>query len=166
MDLSIFGEISHKIQGNSLIPLYTEVLTRFQLEVTLWDIQKFAISLHYFFSCQLFEAEFKSSNLHTVDTQLAPYIEFYWQTSRLGSTVEIVYNETDHNEQRDITSRFGAEVRSRRCTLMIIAISVITIKVGLILVLIVDNFNCTLNKRLRKQSNWILRNNEDAIYLH
>jgi len=42
------------------------------------------------------------------------------------NTVEIVYNETGYNEQPDITSRFGAEVRSRRCTYMIIAISVIT----------------------------------------
>jgi len=42
------------------------------------------------------------------------------------STVEIVYNETGYNEQPDITSRFGAEVRSRRCTYMVIAISVIT----------------------------------------
>ena len=41
-------------------------------------------------------------------------------------TVEIVYNETGYNEQPDITSRFGAEVWSRRCTFMIIAISVIT----------------------------------------
>ena len=43
-----------------------------------------------------------------------------------SSTVEIVYNETDYNEQPDITSRFGAEVRSCRCTYMIITISVIT----------------------------------------
>ena len=41
-------------------------------------------------------------------------------------TVDIVYNETGYNEQPDITSRFGAEVRYRRCTYMIIAISVIT----------------------------------------
>jgi len=39
----------------------------------------------------------------------------------IGNTEEIVYNE-----RPDITSRFGAEVRSRRCTYMIIAISVIT----------------------------------------
>ena len=41
------------------------------------------------------------------------------------NTVEIVYNETGCNEQPGM-SRFGAEVRSRRCTYMIIAISVIT----------------------------------------
>jgi len=29
------------------------------------------------------------------------------------NTVEIVYNETGYNEQPDITSNFGAEVRSR-----------------------------------------------------
>jgi len=45
---------------------------------------------------------------------------------RFSCTVEIVYNETGYNEQPDITSRFGAEVRSRRYTYMIIAISVIT----------------------------------------
>jgi len=43
------------------------------------------------------------------------------------STVEIVvHNETGYNEQPDITSRFGAEVRSRRCPYVIIAISVVT----------------------------------------
>ena len=41
-------------------------------------------------------------------------------------TVEVIYNETFYNEQPDITSRFGTEVRSRRCTCMIIALSVIT----------------------------------------
>jgi len=45
---------------------------------------------------------------------------------RSWTTVEIVHNETGYNEQPDITSRFGAEVRSRRWTYMIIAISVIT----------------------------------------
>jgi len=49
----------------------------------------------------------------------------YSKSSRqTATTVEIVYNETGYNEQPDITSRFGAEVRSRRCTYMIIAISV------------------------------------------
>jgi len=42
------------------------------------------------------------------------------------TTAEIVYNETGYNEQPDITSRFGAEIRSRRCTYMFKAISVIT----------------------------------------
>jgi len=49
-----------------------------------------------------------------------------WLLEKNISTVEIVYNETDYNEQPEITIRFGAEVRSRRCTYMIIAISVIT----------------------------------------
>jgi len=40
-------------------------------------------------------------------------------------TLEIVYNETGYNEQPDITSNFGAEVRCRICSYMIIAISVI-----------------------------------------
>ena len=51
---------------------------------------------------------------------------FYPCGSYYCTTVEIVHNETGCNEQPGITSRFGAEVRSRRCTYTIIAISVIT----------------------------------------
>jgi len=46
--------------------------------------------------------------------------------STLKYTVENVYDKIGYNEQPDITSRFGAKVRSRRCTYMIIATSVIT----------------------------------------
>jgi len=63
--------------------------------------------------CQLF-----------TQSQTSPYVFCVNVDFEYQGTVETVYNETGYNEQPDITSRFGAEVRSRRCTYMITAISV------------------------------------------
>jgi len=53
-----------------------------------------------------------------------PFFFCFFKFSKYAE--EIVCIETGYNEQPYITSRFGAEVRSRRCTYMNIAISVIT----------------------------------------